>query len=125
MVSEQVSCHPVSQFCRQRHSFVGLKRIAMLHWHSEEWRRSYTSSIGHKEWLHNMDILFRLCHVGTYLQVMLTSRRLVEEARVRCLDIGYIERSGSELRSESVVDKLSLRYDMMRSRGISCDNRPS
>ncbi|GMN47530.1 hypothetical protein TIFTF001_016708 [Ficus carica] len=106
MVSERVSCHPISQFCRQRRSF----RTARLCWHSEEWRRSYTSSIGPKEWLHDMDILFRLCHVGTYLQVMLVSRRLVNEARARCLGIG-----GSELHSESVMDKLSLRYDMMRS----------
>ncbi|GMN23090.1 hypothetical protein TIFTF001_045748 [Ficus carica] len=116
MVSEQVSCHPISQFCRKRHSF----RTAKLRWNSEEWRRSYASSIGLKEWLHDIYIFFRLCHVGTYLQVMLASRRLVDEARARCLGIGYLERraiiaSRSELRSESVVDKLSLRYDMMRS----------
>ncbi|GMN48264.1 hypothetical protein TIFTF001_017442, partial [Ficus carica] len=49
MVSERSSCHLISQFCRRRHSF----RIARLHWHSKEWRRSYASSKGLKKWLHD------------------------------------------------------------------------
>ncbi|GMN73572.1 hypothetical protein TIFTF001_052201 [Ficus carica] len=61
-----------------------------------------------------METLFRFCHVGTHLQDILASRRLVDEALARCLGIGYLERR-SELRSESVVDKLNLRYDMMKS----------
>ncbi|GMN71755.1 hypothetical protein TIFTF001_053444 [Ficus carica] len=81
-------------------------------WHSEERRRSYASSIRLKE-----------------------CRRLDEEARTWCLgmedlrgdDTSVVLKSGtlirmilwnstangSELRSESVVDKLSLRYDMI------------
>ncbi|GMN31866.1 hypothetical protein TIFTF001_048128 [Ficus carica] len=110
-IRAKFSCHPVSQFCRQRHSF----RTARLRWHSEEWRKSYASSIGLKEWLHDMETLFRFCHVGTHLQDMLASRRLVDKALARCLGIGYLERSRSELRSESVMDKLNLRYDMKKS----------
>ncbi|GMN32614.1 hypothetical protein TIFTF001_053525 [Ficus carica] len=79
----------ICTWCQTR---VGLKRTARLRWHSEEWRRSYASSIGLKEWLHDMETLFRFCHVGTHLQDMLASRRLVEEALARCLDIGYLER---------------------------------
>ncbi|GMN25748.1 hypothetical protein TIFTF001_045982 [Ficus carica] len=112
-----------------------MKRTARLCWHSEEWRKSYVSSIGSKERLHDMETLFKFCHVGTHLQYMIASRRLVKEARAsaRCLGIGYLERRipklgvliqmslgamiaiKSELRSESVEDKLSLLYDMMRS----------
>ncbi|GMN73067.1 hypothetical protein TIFTF001_054820, partial [Ficus carica] len=79
----------ICTWCQTR---VGLKRTARLRWHSEEWRRSYASSIGLKEWLHDMETLFRFCHVGTHLQDMLASRRLVEEALARCFDIGYLER---------------------------------
>ncbi|GMN67634.1 hypothetical protein TIFTF001_036698 [Ficus carica] len=43
------------------------------------------------KWLHGMWIIFRLCHIGVYLQVMLASRRLVEEAHAWCLDIGDLE----------------------------------
>ncbi|GMN73000.1 hypothetical protein TIFTF001_053626 [Ficus carica] len=64
---------------------VGLKRTARLHWHSEEWKRSYAFSTGPKEWLHGVEILFRFCVVETYLQVMLASRHLDEEARAWCL----------------------------------------
>ncbi|GMN22533.1 hypothetical protein TIFTF001_040285 [Ficus carica] len=51
VLERKFSCHPVSQFCRQRHSF----RTARLCWHSEEWRKSYVSSIGPKERLHDME----------------------------------------------------------------------
>ncbi|GMN64984.1 hypothetical protein TIFTF001_034040 [Ficus carica] len=102
-----------------------MKRTARLCWHSEEWRKSYVSSIGPKERLHDIETLFRFCHVGTHLQDMIASRRLVKEAHAsaRSLGIGALIQmslkasiaSRSELRSESVKDKLSLRYDMMRS----------
>ncbi|GMN71613.1 hypothetical protein TIFTF001_054127 [Ficus carica] len=39
-----------------------------------------------------METLFRFCNVGTHLQDMIASRRLVKEARARarCLGIGYV-----------------------------------
>ncbi|GMN70643.1 hypothetical protein TIFTF001_039684 [Ficus carica] len=43
------------------------------------------------EWLYDIEILFRLCHVGAYIQVMLASRRLVGEARAWWLSIGDLE----------------------------------
>ncbi|GMN49656.1 hypothetical protein TIFTF001_018828 [Ficus carica] len=93
---------------------------ARLRWHSEEWRRSYASSIGPKEWLHDMG--FQILSCRDVSPGYACSRRLVKEARARCLGIGYLEKSlgaimanRSDLRSESVVDKLSFRYDMMRS----------
>ncbi|GMN22566.1 hypothetical protein TIFTF001_051221 [Ficus carica] len=64
-------------------------------------------------------------------EVMLVSRRPDEEARARCLGIGYFEMrflnfgtliqmilwistaNGSELHNGSVVDELSLQYDMI------------
>ncbi|GMN62645.1 hypothetical protein TIFTF001_031725 [Ficus carica] len=61
---------------------VGLKRTARFRWHSEEWRRSSAYSTGPKESLHDMEILFRLCVAGTYLQVMFVRD---EEARAWCL----------------------------------------
>ncbi|GMN45129.1 hypothetical protein TIFTF001_014310 [Ficus carica] len=41
------------------------------------------------EWLHDMETIFRLCHVGTHLQVMLASRRLTGEARLWWLRLGH------------------------------------
>ncbi|GMN54002.1 hypothetical protein TIFTF001_023133 [Ficus carica] len=43
------------------------------------------------EWLHNMEILFRLCRIGAHLQVMLASRRLVGKARAWWISIGNPE----------------------------------
>ena len=43
------------------------------------------------EWLHDMEILFRLCHIGAHLQVMLVSQCLVGEARAWWLNIGNPE----------------------------------
>ncbi|GMN62190.1 hypothetical protein TIFTF001_031276 [Ficus carica] len=43
-------------------------------------------------WLHDMEILFKLCDVGAYLQVMLASRCLVGEARAWCLGTWVLER---------------------------------
>ncbi|GMN25974.1 hypothetical protein TIFTF001_046008 [Ficus carica] len=43
------------------------------------------------EWLHNMEIIFRLCHIGAHLQIMLGSRCLVGEARSWWLNIGNPE----------------------------------
>ncbi|GMN19710.1 hypothetical protein TIFTF001_049943 [Ficus carica] len=40
------------------------------------------------EWLHDMETIFRLCHVRAHLQVMLASRRLMGEARVWWLSLG-------------------------------------
>ncbi|GMN47587.1 hypothetical protein TIFTF001_016764 [Ficus carica] len=40
------------------------------------------------ERLHDMETIFRLCHVGAHLQVMLASRRLIEEACAWWLSIG-------------------------------------
>ncbi|GMN60381.1 hypothetical protein TIFTF001_029470 [Ficus carica] len=92
---------PAPQFCK----------TARLRWHSEDWRRSYASSMGPKEWLHDMDILFIICHVGTYFQVMLVSRRLVDEARARCLGIGYLERRQCANNKLDVVNKNLVDYD--------------
>ncbi|GMN26715.1 hypothetical protein TIFTF001_044033 [Ficus carica] len=39
-------------------------------------------------WLHDMELIFRLCHIEAHLQVPLASRCLVEEARMRWLTIG-------------------------------------
>ncbi|GMN33881.1 hypothetical protein TIFTF001_054401 [Ficus carica] len=40
------------------------------------------------------ETFFKFCHEETYFQDMLTSRRLVKEARARarCFGIGYLER---------------------------------
>ncbi|GMN52713.1 hypothetical protein TIFTF001_021854 [Ficus carica] len=43
------------------------------------------------KWLHGTEILFRLYHVGAYLQVMFASRCLVGEARAWCLGIRDLE----------------------------------
>ncbi|GMN58698.1 hypothetical protein TIFTF001_027787 [Ficus carica] len=40
------------------------------------------------EWLHDMETIFSLCHIGVHLQVMLASRRLVGEARIWWLSLG-------------------------------------
>lgn len=40
------------------------------------------------EWLHDMETIFRLCHIGAHLQVMLASRRLTGEARLWWLSMG-------------------------------------
>ncbi|GMN67298.1 hypothetical protein TIFTF001_036357 [Ficus carica] len=40
------------------------------------------------EWLHDMETIFRLCHIGAHLQVMLASRRLMGEARLWWLSLG-------------------------------------
>ena len=43
------------------------------------------------EWLHDIEILFQLCHIGAHLWVMLASRCLIEEARAWWLNIGNLE----------------------------------
>ncbi|GMN46173.1 hypothetical protein TIFTF001_015362 [Ficus carica] len=43
------------------------------------------------EWLHNMEAIFRLCHIVVHLQVMLTSRHLIREARIWWLSLGDLE----------------------------------
>ncbi|GMN54147.1 hypothetical protein TIFTF001_023280 [Ficus carica] len=40
------------------------------------------------EWLHDMETIFRLCHIGAHLQVMLTSQCLIGEARIWWLSLG-------------------------------------
>ena len=39
------------------------------------------------EWLHDMETIFGIFHIGAHLQVMLASRRLVEEARIWWLSL--------------------------------------
>lgn len=39
-------------------------------------------------WLHDMELIFRLCHVEARLQISLASRCLVEDARMWWLTMG-------------------------------------
>ena len=43
------------------------------------------------EWLHDMETIIRLCHIGAHLQVMLTTRHLIGEARIWWLSLGDLE----------------------------------
>ncbi|GMN45139.1 hypothetical protein TIFTF001_014313 [Ficus carica] len=43
------------------------------------------------EWLHDMETIFGLCHIGVHLQVMLASRRLVEGTRLWWLSLEDLE----------------------------------
>ncbi|GMN32681.1 hypothetical protein TIFTF001_044709 [Ficus carica] len=116
MVSEQVFCHSVSQFCRQRHS---LDREASLAFR------------GMEEELRTQGMVARY---GDPLQILscrdISSGYACQPTPKRggsCkvpwhrlgaliqMSLWAIAANGSELRSESMVDKLSLRYDMMRS----------
>ncbi|GMN74111.1 hypothetical protein TIFTF001_052311 [Ficus carica] len=47
------------------------------------------------EWLHDMETIFSLCHIGAHLQVMLASQQLVGEARLwwLCLEDPEIPRN--------------------------------
>ncbi|GMN18758.1 hypothetical protein TIFTF001_048535 [Ficus carica] len=118
MVSEQVSCHPVSQFCRQHHSFD--REVSLAFRRMEEELRIFDRTQG------------MVARYGDPLQIL--SCRDVSSGYAcqptpsqggSCkvpwhrlgvfiqMSLGAITASRSDLRSESVVDKLSFRYDMM------------
>ncbi|GMN64412.1 hypothetical protein TIFTF001_033482 [Ficus carica] len=65
------------------------REASLAFWEMEP--RTYDGSQGAAdlaEWLHDMETIFRLCHVGAHLQVMVASRRLMGEARLWWLSLG-------------------------------------
>ncbi|GMN32981.1 hypothetical protein TIFTF001_044745 [Ficus carica] len=61
------------------------------------------------EWLHDLEILFRLCHIEARLQVMLASRRLVEEACAWWLNIGNPEGPHMHYRDPEIYHNMYMR----------------
>ncbi|GMN65851.1 hypothetical protein TIFTF001_034913 [Ficus carica] len=91
LVSERVFCHMISQFYCQCHSFyMDPRRIeedrdaSLAFWEMEP--RMFDGTQGAAAL--DMETIFRLCHIGAHLQVMLASRRLTGEARKWRLSLG-------------------------------------
>ncbi|GMN69114.1 hypothetical protein TIFTF001_038165 [Ficus carica] len=68
------------------------------------------------KWLHDMEAIFRLCHVGAHLQVMLASQRLIGEAHAWWLSIGDLEVPRDVWTNFKVL--ITLRYGLLPREGL-------
>ena len=79
MIDKEMDPGQIEEDCEASLAFRGMKPRAF---------EGTQGAAALAEWLHDMETIFRLCHIGAHLQVMLASRHLIGEARIWWLSLG-------------------------------------